>query len=139
MSTASRAPPPTSWPAPRGPSTLARHALFGCPLVAMLPSEPVMSWLLLAAVPPSHSPSAGLFEFFMRSGAMAQVVLLTLVLFSLMSWSIMIWKYFQFRQAIRHGRQFLEIFHQSKRFSEVNAQSTRLAASPLVGLFQAGY
>jgi len=98
-----------------------------------------MSWLLLAAVPPSHSPSAGLFEFFMRSGAMAQVVLLTLVLFSLMSWSIMVWKYFQFRQAIRHGRQFLEIFHQSKRFSEVNAQSTRLAASPLVGLFQAGY
>jgi len=42
-------------------------------------------------------------------------------------------------RAHRQTERFLQIFHQSKRFSEVSAASAKLYASPLVGLFQAGY
>src|ERR1700724_3503320 len=37
------------------------------------------------------------------------------------------------------SREFLEAFHRSHRFSEVNALANRLRYSPLVGVFQAGY
>jgi biopolymer transport protein TolQ len=96
---------------------------------------------LLAQLPstPARDAGPGLLEFFMRSGPMAKLVLLTLVLFSLLSWTVMLGKYFQTRRAASHTRKFLEIFHQSKRFSEVNASAGKLYASPLVGLFQAGY
>jgi biopolymer transport protein TolQ len=43
------------------------------------------------------------------------------------------------RRAARQSREFLEAFHRSHRFSEVNALANRLRFSPLVGVFQAGY
>jgi biopolymer transport protein TolQ len=93
--------------------------------------------LLAAQVNQASGP--GLLEFFLQSGPAAKVVLLTLVGFSVVSWAIMIGKLLQLRRAHRQTERFLQIFHQSKRFSEVSAASAKLYASPLVGLFQAGY
>ncbi|HVF62149.1 MAG TPA: MotA/TolQ/ExbB proton channel family protein [Thermoanaerobaculia bacterium] len=88
-------------------------------------------------LPAAEGPS--LFDFFWQSGPMAKVVLGVLVLFSLVSWAIMIGKYVQLGRADRQSEKFLEAFHRSSRFSEVNAVASKLSASPLVGIFQAGY
>jgi biopolymer transport protein TolQ len=81
----------------------------------------------------------GLIDFFLRSGPMAKLVLGVLVLFSLGSWGIMLWKWLQLKRADRQSERFLEIFHRSRRFSEVTSQAEEVRASPLLGVFQAGY
>ena len=78
-----------------------------------------------------------LAAFFKSPTALA--VFLILLLFSLGSWTIMVAKFFQLQKAKRHSVGFLTVFRQSKRFSEVNAATAHFFASPLVGLFQAGY
>jgi biopolymer transport protein TolQ len=78
-------------------------------------------------------------QFFIETGPVGKAVFLLLTLFSLASWTIMIGKYFQYVRAQRHSRRFIQVFRGSKRFSEVNAATGRHFASPLVGLFQAGY
>ena len=82
-------------------------------------------------------PSA--LDFFWRGGPMGKFILAVLLLFSLGSWSVILGKMVQFRRANRHSERFLDTFHRSQRFSEVNAVAGRLGASPLVGIFQAGY
>lgn len=84
-------------------------------------------------------PGPGIFQFFLESGLMAKLVLALLVGFSVASWAIMIWKQIQVRKANRQSERFLEVFRGSSRFSEVNNVAGSLAASPLVGIFQAGY
>ncbi len=81
----------------------------------------------------------GLTEAFSRSGPMALFVLGLLVFSSVVSWAVFIWKILMYRRARRQSRTFLQTFRASKRFSEVSAASSRVAASPLVGVFQAGY
>lgn len=81
----------------------------------------------------------GLWQLFLEASPVAKFVLAVLVAFSLGSWAIMIQKILQFRRAGRQSDRFLEIFRSSKRFSEVNAAASQHSASPLVGLFQAGY
>lgn len=66
-------------------------------------------------------------------------VLLILLLFSAASWGIIVHKRMQFRRAQRQTVTFLDIFRKSSRFSEVHSVCGSLVASPLVGLFQAGY
>ncbi len=66
-------------------------------------------------------------------------VLLILLLFSAASWGIIVHKRMQFRRAQRQTVTFLDIFRKSSRFSEVHSVCGNLVASPLVGLFQAGY
>lgn len=83
--------------------------------------------------------SNGLLEAFGRSGPMAGFVLGSLAFLSVVSWAILIWKYLHIRRSRRHSRRFLETFRSSKRFSEVSAATARVATSPLVGVFQAGY
>lgn len=86
---------------------------------------------------PDRTP--GLLDFFWQSGPMAKVILATLALFSLGSWTVMIGKAVQLNKADRQSEKFLEAFHRSQRFSEVNATAGKLSNSPLVGIFQAGY
>jgi len=95
--------------------------------------------LTLLAQPAQVGGSPSLIDFFLRSGPMAKVVLGILVGFSLISWGIMFWKGAQLQRADRHGRRFLEVFRRSKRFSDVTASLARVHASPLAGIFQAGY
>jgi biopolymer transport protein TolQ len=66
-------------------------------------------------------------------------VLFILLLFSVASWGIIVHKRMQFRRAQKQTAQFLDIFRKSSRFSEVHTVCGSLVASPLVGLFQAGY
>jgi biopolymer transport protein TolQ len=82
---------------------------------------------------------SGLAESFGRSGPMAYFVLGSLAFLSVVSWAILLWKFVHIRRARRHSRSFLETFRGSKRFSEVSAATARVAISPLVGVFQAGY
>lgn len=74
-----------------------------------------------------------------RSGPVAKSVLLVLLVFSAASWGIILYKLWQFRRAERQSARFVDVFRRSNKFSEVQAVCRSLAASPLVGLFQAGY
>ncbi len=85
------------------------------------------------------APVPSIFDLFIEAGTMAKVVFAVLALMSIGSWGIMISKQLQYRRADRQGREFLEVFRRSKRFSEVNAVADRLRGTPMVGLFLAGY
>ena len=98
---------------------------------------PLAPTALLAQTLPAGGE--GILAAFSRSGPMAQAVLGLLLLFSIGSWAILIWKLLHLRRATAHSHKFLEIFRASKRFSEVSAATAKLATSPLVGIFQAGY
>lgn len=91
--------------------------------------------LLQANTPTTTNP----FLLFLESGWMGKFVFLVLVILSVASWGVMITKWLQFRRGNHHTRRFLDVFRRSQRFSEVHAASSKLFASPLVGLFQAGY
>jgi len=96
--------------------------------------------LLTIALIEGGAPGAhGLLDAFAESGPVAKLILGLLVLISLVSWAILLGKLVQLGRADRDSERFLEAFHRSARFSEVNAQAGKLHASPLVGIFQAGY
>ena len=68
-----------------------------------------------------------------------QAVLAILVLFSIGSWAVIVYKALAFRRSAEQSAKFIEAFRKSSKFSEVNAVCATLPASPLVGVFQAGY
>jgi len=68
-----------------------------------------------------------------------QAVLAILLLFSIASWGIILQKFWSFRASHRQTVQFLDVFRRSSKFSEVQAVCPTLPATPLVGVFQAGY
>jgi biopolymer transport protein TolQ len=74
-----------------------------------------------------------------HTGPVAKAVLVILILFSLISWAIILYKGLVLRQANSQSRTFLDVFRKSSKFSEVNSVCMQLRASPLVGVFQAGY
>ena len=74
-----------------------------------------------------------------RSSPVAKLVLLVLILFSVASWAIILYKLWSLSRAERQSSQFLEVFRNSSKFSEVHAVCKNLSESPLVGIFQAGY
>jgi len=69
----------------------------------------------------------------------AMGVLVLLAVFSLVSWAIILYKGMALQRAYSQSRTFLDIFRKSTKFSEVNSVCVQLQASPLVGVFQAGY
>jgi biopolymer transport protein TolQ len=93
---------------------------------------------LLAQAQPAafNSGVAGLLA---HSGWVARFVLLLLLVFSLISWAIILYKGIVLHRAHAQSSTFLDIFRKSSKFSEVNAVCSQLRASPLVGVFQAGY
>ncbi|HYT67816.1 MAG TPA: MotA/TolQ/ExbB proton channel family protein [Vicinamibacterales bacterium] len=70
---------------------------------------------------------------------LAKSVLLILLLFSAVSWGVILFKTLQYRRAARHTGTFLQVFRKSTKFSEVQTICASVPASPLVGIFQAGY
>ena len=90
----------------------------------------------LAQSAPAFSGVGGLVA---SSGMAAKVVLVLLVIFSLISWSIIIYKGLALHRARAQSETFLDVFRKSSKFSEVNSVCAQLKASPLVGVFQAGY
>jgi biopolymer transport protein TolQ len=68
-----------------------------------------------------------------------QAVLAILLLFSIASWAVIIYKLLAFKRSESQSARFLDVFRRSSKFSEVQAVCPTLPASPLVGVFQAGY
>jgi biopolymer transport protein TolQ len=68
-----------------------------------------------------------------------QAVLALLVLFSIASWAVILQKHLAFRASERDTHRFLDVFRKSAKFSEVQAVCPSVPATPLVGVFQAGY
>ena len=93
----------------------------------------------LAASPSDAAASTDILTLIAESGPVVMAVLIVLLFFSAASWGIIVYKKLQLRRAAAATRAFLAVFRKSSRFSEVQAASTHLGASPLVGLFQAGY
>jgi biopolymer transport protein TolQ len=87
-----------------------------------------------AAPPPTDIPT-----LILHASLVVQIVLTILLIFSATSWGIVVYKKLQFQKAARQTASFLDVFRRSSRFSEVHAVCGSLSASPLVGLFQAGY
>jgi biopolymer transport protein TolQ len=109
------------------------------PVQALAPFLPYS--FVLAQVAPAADGGGGqdIFRIFIEGGPMGKAVFAILALLSLASWTVMIGKFVQLARSERHTKRFLDIFRRSRKFSEVNAATTRHVASPLVGLFQAGY
>jgi biopolymer transport protein TolQ len=69
----------------------------------------------------------------------ARIVLLILIFFSIYSWAIIFKKFRHFRSARRDSREFLRVFRQGKKLSEIRAACKSLKSSPLTEVFLAGY
>ena len=93
----------------------------------------------LAAGSSDAAASTDILTLAAAAGPVVKAVLVSLILFSAASWGIIVYKKLQLRRAAAATRAFLLVFRKSSRFSEVQAASAHLEASPLVGLFQAGY
>jgi biopolymer transport protein TolQ len=105
----------------------------------ILPPYPSLALLAQAASPSTTAFSGGVAGLIAHAGWVARGVLLLLLAFSLVSWAIILYKGLVLHRASRQSETFLEVFRKSNKFSEVNAICPQLRASPLVGVFQAGY
>lgn len=90
-------------------------------------------------VPPQSVLGGDLVELIVRSSPLTWFILALLLLASVASWGIFLSKLVAFNRAARQTRTFLDVFRRSGKFSEVQAICNSLGASPLVGMFQAGY
>ena len=91
------------------------------------------------AAGPEGGFGGGVLSLILRSSPVAQIVLLILLLFSVISWGIILYKLWAFRRSERQTARFLDVFHRSSKFSEVQAACRSVGDSPLVGIFQSGY
>lgn len=92
--------------------------------------------------PVASEPAEGfgdLFGLIARQSLVGHFVLATLLAFSVASWAIILFKLWQFRQVDAQTSTFVAIFRKSRKFSEVQSVCKSLPASPLTGVFQAGY
>jgi len=78
-------------------------------------------------------------QYLTSTGLVARIVLIILLFFSIFSWAIILHKYYSFKRAVRDSREFLRIFHQSNKLSDIRSACPLLKASPLPGVFQSGY
>jgi biopolymer transport protein TolQ len=83
--------------------------------------------------------SGGMLGLLGHVSGVAMGVLVLLAVFSLVSWAIILYKGVSLQRAHSQSRTFLDVFRKSTKFSEVNSVCVQLQASPLVGVFQAGY
>jgi biopolymer transport protein TolQ len=86
-------------------------------------------------------PGAGtdVIQLITEANPLNQAVLVILIVFSIASWAIIVYKTLAFRRSREQSKQFLDAFRKSSKFSEVQVVCATLPASPLVGVFQAGY
>lgn len=80
-----------------------------------------------------------IWQYLSNTGLVARLVLLILLFFSVLSWAIIFHKSRVFKRAIRESGQFLHIFRQSKKLSEIRSSCSTFSGSPLPEVFQAGY
>jgi biopolymer transport protein TolQ len=88
---------------------------------------------------PVSSGSRVLVDIITKATVINQAVLAILIVISVASWAIILSKSLSYRRVQSQTTKFLEAFRKSSKFSEVQAVCATLPASPLVGVFQAGY
>jgi biopolymer transport protein TolQ len=94
---------------------------------------------LAAGAASAAASPADILTLIVQASWLVKIVLATLLFFSAASWGIIAYKQRSLRRAAKQNAAFVDVFRKSSRFSEVQAICGRLPASPLVGLFQAGY
>ena len=80
-----------------------------------------------------------LWEVVLHSGSVAKVVLLILGLFSLVSWVVIFQKAVLLTRSRGVTDKFRGMFRRATDWRELKAMSSDFTASPLLGLFSAGY
>lgn len=79
------------------------------------------------------------FSLISHTSPFALGILLVLLLFSLLSWTIIVRKWLTFRTIERQSRDFVAFFRKSSRLSDVSVACDHFRATPLSGIFNAGY
>ena len=74
-----------------------------------------------------------------NTGAVAKLVLLTLLAFSLISWAIILTKWSQLSRARVQSGRFVRAFRKAQRLQDMAAVTSQFKPSPLVGVFDGGY
>src|ERR1700732_1645819 len=74
-----------------------------------------------------------------NTGAVAKLVLLSLLVFSLISWAIILTKWSLLRRARAQSGRFLRAFRKAQRLQDIAAVSEQFKPSPLVAVFDNAY
>jgi biopolymer transport protein TolQ len=74
-----------------------------------------------------------------NTGAVAKLVLLSLLVFSLISWAIILTKWALLRRARVQSGRFVRAFRKAQRLQDIAAVANQFRPSPLVGVFEGGY
>src|ERR1700756_2773767 len=74
-----------------------------------------------------------------NTGAVAKLVLLSLLVFSLISWAIILSKWSLLRRARMQSGRFMRAFRKAQRLQDIAAVADQFKPSPLVGVFEGGY
>jgi biopolymer transport protein TolQ len=90
-------------------------------------------------MPPARGAAGDFAQLILSASPIVKFVMGLLLLFSVISWGITLYKWWTFRGIEKQTATFIDVFRKSAKFSEVQAVCPSLAASPLVGMFQAGY
>jgi len=88
---------------------------------------------------PAAAPSSDFVRLIAEASLVSQAVLAILVIFSIVAWAVIRNRLVALGRARRQSAQFLQVFRTSAKFSDAQAVCPSLSASPLVGMFQAGY
>ena len=88
---------------------------------------------------PPQAGSGDLLSIITEASPINQAVLVILLVFSIVSWAIILFKWLQYGKVARQTATFLDVFRKSQKFADVQSVCPSLPASPLVGVFQAGY
>ncbi len=78
-------------------------------------------------------------QLLVNTGIVARIVLVLLLLFSVLSWAIIFKKQRNFKAAYLQSKEFLRIFRESKKLSDIRASCQSLKATPLTEVFMSGY
>ena len=108
---------------------------------ALLPTPGafVLALHLQGGPAPAPEGAADFTQLILGADPVVKTVVVILLIFSVLSWAIALHKAVAFRRMEDQSRTFIDIFRRSAKFSEVQAVCNSLMASPLVGMFQAGY
>ena len=74
-----------------------------------------------------------------NTGAVAKLVLLSLLAFSLISWAIILTKWSLLRRARAQSGRFVRAFRKAQRLQDIAAVADQFRPSPLVGVFEGGF
>ena len=80
-----------------------------------------------------------ILDMVLQSGAVAKIVLLTLLGFSLISWAIILSKWGTLQRARVQSGRFIRAFRKAQRLQDISAVAEQFRPSPLVGVFTGGF